>query len=186
MREGITRTIENTHNNNRKMDLNNNSNIVKTLARWCLLLQAFMISSKTVALKEPDYVNMNITIRNAMTGLIRPEIVYRCQSKHKDYGWHRSTKPGIQFSFPIILIKGENKIPAIHICEFRSVLGTATLVIQNTHLDAEMCPRSSCAHEATPKGIVFRGLEWDFRTVFPKLKPVEYLELPWTPWPNRT
>jgi len=170
------------------MDLNNNksNNIVITLARWCLLLQAFMISSNTVALKEPDYVNMNITIRNSMTGLIRPEIVYRCQSKRKDYGWHRSPKPGVQFSFPIILIKGETKIPAIHICQIRSVLGTATLVIQNTYLDAEMCPRSSCAHEATPKGIVFRGLEWDFKTVFPKLKPVEYLELPWTPWPNRT
>ena len=160
-----------------------NKNIVKTL---CLLLQAIMISTNTVALKEPDYVNMNVTIRNAMTGLIRPEIVYRCQSKRKDYGWHRSKKPGMQFSFPIILIKGEIKIPAIHICNVRSVLGTATLVIENTYLDAEMCPKSSCSHVATPKGIVFRGLEWDFKTVFPKLKPVEYLELPWTPWPNRT
>ncbi|KAL0707653.1 hypothetical protein Bca4012_074079 [Brassica carinata] len=124
-----------------------------------------MVSSNTVALKEPDYVNMNITIRNAMTGLLRPEVVYRCQSRRKDYG--------------------ESKIPAIHICRFRSALGTATLVIENTYLDAEMCPKSSCAHEATPKGILFRGLEWDFKTVFPKLKPVEYLELPWTPWPNR-
>ncbi|CAH8338948.1 unnamed protein product [Eruca vesicaria subsp. sativa] len=137
------------------MDVTNN--VVKTLARWCLVLQAIMISFNTVALKEPDYVNMYVTIRNAITGLIRPEIVYRCQ-----------------------------EIPAIHICHVWSALGTATLVIENTYLDAEMCPKSSCAHEATPKGILFRGLEWDFKTVFPKLKPVEYLELPWTPWPNRT
>lgn len=176
--------IETHKKREKKMDFNNN--VIKALARWCFLLQVIMIFSNTVALKEPDYVNMNVTIRNAMTGVIRPEIVYRCQSKRKDYGWHRSTKPGIQFSFPIILIKGETKIPAIHICNIRSVLGKATLVIQNTYLDAEMCPKSSCAYEATPKGIVFRGLEWDFKTVFPKLKPVEYLELPWTPWPNRT
>ncbi|CAH8359653.1 unnamed protein product [Eruca vesicaria subsp. sativa] len=118
------------------MDVSNN--VIKTLTRWCLVLQAIMISFNTVALKEPDYVNMNVTIRNAMTGLIRPEIVYRCQSKRKDYGWHRSTKPGTQFSFPIILIKGESKIPAIHICHVRSALGTATLVIENTYLDASL------------------------------------------------
>ncbi|EOA32657.1 hypothetical protein CARUB_v10015955mg [Capsella rubella] len=165
-------------------DLNNN--VVKTIARWCLVLQAIMISSNAVALEEPGYVYMNVTIRNAMTGLIRPEIVYRCQSKRKDYGWHRASKPGAQFSFPIILIDGESKIPAIHICEIRSALGKATLVIENTYLDAKMCPHSSCAHEATPKGIVFRGLELDFKELFPKPKPVEYLELPWTSWPNRT
>ncbi|XP_010419226.1 PREDICTED: uncharacterized protein LOC104704915 [Camelina sativa] len=166
---------------------NNKNNVVKTIARWCLLLQAIMmISSNALVLEGPGYVNMNITIRNAMKGLNRPEIVYRCQSKHKDYGWHRASKPGAQFSIPIILINGESKIPSIHICHIRSVLGKATLVIQNTFLDAEMCPYSSCAHEVTPKGIMFKGPEWDFKTIFPRLVPVEYLELPWTPWPSRT
>ncbi|XP_010535262.1 PREDICTED: uncharacterized protein LOC104810614 [Tarenaya hassleriana] len=140
-----------------------NKNIFKTLSLF-LVLQVVIIP--ITESKEIDYVNLNITIRNEMKGLKRPEVVYRCRSKRKDYGWRRSRVPGTQHTFPIVVEVNESVIPAIHLCNFRSVMGTADLVIRNTYLDAEVCPRSSCVHDVTPDGIKFRGHELDFRFAF--------------------